>query len=189
VTARLPIVPTIIVAAACAIMIALGFWQLGKVESKAALIASYEAVSEQEASAAFPFEGDGEDVLFRRSTVTCERVTGAEPKAGTAANGAKGWVARVTCVSASGPEVIVDLGFTRDLELPSWEGGEVTGIIAAGPRLVADPPVAGLYPLAKPDPRDLPNNHLSYAVQWFVFAFTAFVIYVLALRSRRKRKG
>lgn len=60
----------------------------------------------------------------------------------------------------------------------------VDGVIAPGPRLVADPAAAGLVPLAKPDPRDLPNNHLSYAVQWFLFALTALVIYALALRRR-----
>ncbi|NBO00626.1 MAG: hypothetical protein EBV21_04095 [Betaproteobacteria bacterium] len=31
---------------------------------------------------------------------------------------------------------------------------------------------------------DLPNNHLSYAVQWFLFAFVALVIYALAVRKR-----
>ena len=58
-------------------------------------------------------------------------------------------------------------------------------MIAPGPRLVADPPVAGLQPMARPDPGDLPNNHLTYAGQWFFFALTALIIYVLALRRRR----
>ena len=39
--------------------------------------------------------------------------------------------------------------------------------------------------MARPDPSDLPNNHLAYAGQWFFFAITAFIIYVLALRRRR----
>ena len=30
----------------------------------------------------------------------------------------------------------------------------------------------------------IPNNHLSYAVQWFLFALTALVIYVLAVRKK-----
>jgi cytochrome oxidase assembly protein ShyY1 len=60
----------------------------------------------------------------------------------------------------------------------------VTGTIAPGPRLVADPPLAGLEANARPDPSDLPNNHLSYAVQWFLFAFVALVIYALAVRKR-----
>jgi surfeit locus 1 family protein len=82
--------------------------------------------------------------------------------------------------------VIVDLGFSRDLAAPAWTGGEVTGVIAPGPRLVADPPLAGLEAMTRPDPGELPNNHLAYAGQWFFFALTALVIYVLALRRRRR---
>ena len=78
--------------------------------------------------------------------------------------------------------VQVDIGFSRDLKSPQWRGGQIQGKIAPGPRLVADPPIAGLEPLAKPDPRDLPNNHLAYAGQWFFFALTALVIYFLAIR-------
>jgi len=37
---------------------------------------------------------------------------------------------------------------------------------------------------ASPDPRDIPNNHWSYAIQWFAFAATALIIYALALRRR-----
>ncbi|HNJ47416.1 MAG TPA: SURF1 family protein, partial [Novosphingobium sp.] len=36
---------------------------------------------------------------------------------------------------------------------------------------------------------DIPNNHLSYAVQWFLFAATALVIYGLALRKRLAARG
>ena len=78
----------------------------------------------------------------------------------------------------------VILGWSRDPKAPAWRGGEVMGVIAPGPRLVADPPLAGLAANARPDPSDIPNNHLSYAVQWFLFAATALVIYVLAVRKR-----
>ena len=50
--------------------------------------------------------------------------------------------------------------------------------------MVAIEPVAGLQPLAAPDPADLPNNHLAYAGQWFLFALTALVIYGLVLRQK-----
>jgi surfeit locus 1 family protein len=50
---------------------------------------------------------------------------------------------------------------------------------------VAAPPLAGLEANAIPDPAEIPNNHFAYAVQWFVFAATALVIYGLALRKRR----
>ena len=48
----------------------------------------------------------------------------------------------------------------------------------------ADPALGGLEANALPDPSDLPNNHLSYAVQWFAFALTALVIYAMVLRRR-----
>lgn len=182
---NLPIIPTVVVVAAAATMVWLGFWQLGRADEKAALIASYEAAGDT--AAEFPFAGTGEDVLFRRSSVDCSQITGRDPVAGTAANGAKGWAMRVECKTGDA-SVLVDLGFTRDLDAFAWEGGLVEGVIAPGPRLVADPAAGGLYPLAKPNPSDLPNNHLSYAGQWFFFALTALVIYFLAIRGRLNKR-
>ena len=47
----------------------------------------------------------------------------------------------------------------------------------------ASPP---LQPSAPPSIGDIPNNHLGYAFQWFFFAAAALVIYLLALRGRRR---
>lgn len=179
---RIPIIPTIIVVAAVLTMIGLGVWQLGRMGEKAQLLARYEAATVSADEVPYPMTGDGGDVWFRRSRVTCDAVTGIEAAAGTSASGQKGWVQRATCASG----VILDLGYSRDLAPPAWTGGEVRGVIAPGPRLVADPPVAGLQPLARPDPGDLPNNHLAYAGQWFFFGLTALIIYVLALRRRQR---
>ncbi|MEE4288527.1 MAG: SURF1 family cytochrome oxidase biogenesis protein [Erythrobacter sp.] len=186
---KVPILPTIIVAAAVLTMIALGIWQIGRADEKAALIARYSQATGTPDPVAFPLEGDGEAVWFRRSSVVCEEVLAIQPVAGTAANGAKGWAMRAQCRAGEGTQALIDLGFSRGLELPAWQGGEVTGIIAPGPRLIADPAIADLQPLAKPDPNDLPNNHIAYAGQWFFFALTALVIYVLALRARGSKKG
>ena len=83
---------------------------------------------------------------------------------------------------------MVTLGWSNIPAPPPWDGGEVAGTIApmgkTGVRVVADPPLAGLSANARPDPANLPNNHWSYAIQWFAFALTALVIYVLALRKR-----
>ena len=78
----------------------------------------------------------------------------------------------------------VVLGWSRDPRGPDWRGGEVMGVIAPGPRLVADPPLAGLEANRVPDPSEIPNNHFAYAIQWFLFAATALVIYALAVRKR-----
>jgi len=183
---RVPIIPTIIVLAAVVTMIGLGIWQLGRMEEKAALLARYAAAARAPAEVEFPLTGTGEDVWFRRARLSCAAVLGVEPVAGTSARGQKGWVQRARCAAGGDQPVLVDLGFTRALGPSGWQGGDVAGVIAPGPRLVADPPVAGLEPMARPDPADLPNNHLAYAGQWFFFALTALVIYVLALRRRRR---
>ena len=87
-----------------------------------------------------------------------------------------------------GGGVDVTLGWSSNPAPPQWAGGAVAGII--GPkakteiRVIADPPLAGLAANARPDPANIANNHLSYAVQWFLFALTALVIYALALRKR-----
>jgi surfeit locus 1 family protein len=181
---RVPIFATIVVIAAVLTMVALGVWQLGRRAEKEALLASYTAAAGENGVVPFPIPGDGADVWFRRSEVECLGAPVIEPVAGTAASGQKGWVQRASCKVSGDAVVPVDLGFSRDLAKPAWPGGKLTGVIAPGPRLVADPPIAGLQPMAKPDPGDLPNNHLAYAGQWFFFALTALVIYVLALRRR-----
>ncbi len=181
-TRRIPIIATIIVLAAVATMIALGVWQLGRMGEKADLLARYQSAASTSEEAVFPIQGDGAQAWFRRSRLTCENPAKIEPVAGTSARGAKGWVMRTTCASGA----LIDLGYSRDIAAPTWAGGDVTGVIAPGPRLVANPAVAGLEPMAAPDPGDLPNNHLAYAGQWFFFALTALVIYVLALRRKQR---
>ncbi|MCL9983747.1 MAG: SURF1 family protein [Erythrobacter sp.] len=185
-TRRVPIFSTIIVIAAVATMIALGVWQLGRRAEKEALLARYEAAAGTPAPVAFPLAGDGAGAWFRRSQVSCDRVVKIEAVSGTSLKGQKGWVQRATCAVGADAAVLVDLGYSRDIAKPAFAGGPITGIIAPGPRLVADPPMAGLQPMAAPDPGDLPNNHLAYAGQWFFFALTALIIYVLALRRRRR---
>jgi surfeit locus 1 family protein len=69
----------------------------------------------------------------------------------------------------------------------------VSGVIAPDSksrmRLVAAEPGPGLAASAIPSPDSIPNNHLSYAIQWFLFAGIAGAIYVLALRKREQASG
>ena len=188
-TQRLPIIPTIIVAAAIAVMISLGSWQLGRMDEKEALIAQAERNLSLTEMVEYPSTPDAlDDVLYRRTSIVCASASGATTTAGTSARGEKGLAQRILCQLADGQAIKVDLGFSRDPNPIEWGGGEVQGIIAPGGRVVAVDGIADLEPLAAPDPRDLPNNHLAYAGQWFFFALTALVIYILALR-RRSRVG
>ena len=187
---RVPVVPTAIVAFAIATMIALGFWQLDRKGEKEALIAHAEQALTIPTEIDYPRDPDRrEDALYRRTSVTCLSASGATTVAGTSRRGEKGVAQRVSCALADGGAATIDLGFSRDPAPITWSGGQVRGFIAPGGRIVATDPVAGLEPLALPDPRDLPNNHLAYAGQWFFFALTALVIYILALRRRRNPRS
>lgn len=184
---RLPVAPTLLVLVAVAIMIRLGFWQLDRMERKEALLARYATARELSADAPFPQSATaGESVLYRHSRIDCKEVTNATAKAGNNATGEAGLAHYASCRLAGGGRAEVVLGWSRDPMAPDWRGGNVMGVIAPGPRLVADPPLAGLEANAVPDPSEIPNNHLAYAVQWFLFAATAVVIYALAVRRRAR---
>ena len=187
----LPIVPTLLVLAAVATMIALGLWQLRRADEKAALLARYASVATLPGAVPWPQgEAAREAALYRRSAVNCTQVLAMRETAGRSAQGQSGWAHVARCRLADGAEAEIALGWSRQPHAPEWSGGPVTGFVAPagedGVRLVARPAQAGLAPLARPDPRDLPNNHLAYAGQWFFFALTALVVYVLALRRRAR---
>lgn len=189
-TARIPIIPTIIVGGAIAVMIALGFWQLGRMDEKDALIASAEAALQDGTLKPFPADGGGafEGSLYYRTAFECVEVLSQTAVAGRNERGRLGFAQIARCSTGRGPAE-VKLGWSLQPEPPQYEGGVVEGIIVPGgvddARVQASPPLAGLEPLASPDPRDLPNNHLAYAGQWFFFALTALIIYIIALRRRR----
>jgi surfeit locus 1 family protein len=185
VTRRVPILATLIVVAAAATMVALGVWQLRRAEWKAELIARYHAAQSMSAAVPWPrSEADLEHSLFRWSGFTCDRVLGIRVTAATSAGGEHGVAQIARCAIAGGGEAEVALGWSTPVETVQWQGGEVAGIIAPGGVLHAARVLPGLERLAPPDPNALPNNHLMYAGQWFFFALTALVIYVLALRKR-----
>jgi surfeit locus 1 family protein len=182
---RIPVIPTLLVLAAIAVMVRLGFWQLDRLHQKEALLAHYSAAETMSADVPFPQDAAAaEKVLYRHTTVDCREVANPSSIAGSNAAGEPGLAHVVDCTLADGGKARVVLGWSQNPANPVWSGGVVQGIVAPGPRLVADPPLAGLAANARPDPSALPNNHLSYAVQWFLFAVTALVIYALALRKR-----
>ncbi|MEQ8410909.1 MAG: SURF1 family protein [Erythrobacter sp.] len=189
---RLPVLPTILVLAAVATMIGLGIWQLGRMDEKAALIARYSDIADDAEPVPLRAEGPEsdwqDDYLYRRVSFMCDSVEGIRSTAGANARGAKGWVHVAECTIPGAGTVEVALGFSIEPDAPQWAGGAVTGIMGPGPKVVADPALAGLAQSAKPDPSDLPNNHLAYAGQWFFFALTALVIYGFALRARLRER-
>lgn len=189
---RIPVFASLVVLAAVAVMVRLGFWQLDRLEQKEALLARYAQA--QGLSSDVPWPADdaaAQLVLYRHTRITCGQVVNLRTIAGRSANDEAGWAHLATCELPGGGTAEVALGWSRDPADRTWGGGEVGGIIGpagTGAKLVASPPLAGLEQLAAPDPGDIPNNHLAYAWQWFLFALTALVIYAIALRARW-RKG
>ena len=188
VTRRIPVFATVVVLAAVATMVALGFWQLSRKAEKEALLARYSRASSLSSDVAWPqTAADYPRALYRRARIDCARVESIGAVAGRSSSGRSGWAHIAQCRLPDGREAAVALGWSERPESPPWQGGEVRGFVSPagkGVRLVAASPQAGLDQLAAPDPANIPNNHLAYAGQWFFFAATALVIYALALRRR-----
>lgn len=197
---RVPIVPTILVVAAAAIMITLGLWQgLVRLPEKEAQLAQL-AANPARPPVAFP-RGPDDRLLFRRTAADCREVLGIA-RAGA---GSAGYRLIADCRTQDGQAIKVQLGTTRDpLRDVRWTGGTVRGWIGHAPDatpmisrlfhrkpqemlLVADTPAPGLAANTRPDVGLVPNNHLAYAGQWLFFAVLACVIYGVALRRRGAR--
>ncbi|WPZ04042.1 SURF1 family cytochrome oxidase biogenesis protein [Blastomonas marina] len=206
---RLPIIPTIVVAAAVATMIALGIWQLGRGAERDRL---KQAMVERPTQPLldYPFGKAGDErYLFRRLRATCDEVTRIEVAGGKDAAGRTGWRQIATCVNrASGASFQTQIGVAeRPDTVVEWDGGVIEGLAAQGPddrgflerlsfrpsnraaMIVASEPKAGLKASRQPDPAEYENTSWAYAGQWFFFAFTALVIYAFALRRRWRERA
>ena len=201
---RWPLIPTILVLAVVAVMIALGIWQLQRKSEKEALIALYQRNVAMSSMVTYPELPPVSDAfLYRKSSVVCLEPVRWDPRSGTDRKGRSGIRMIADCrTGAEGPGVLVDVGIGDDFAPPKWTGGTVQGTIVPGPEqstvmeramgkavparamLIADQPVAGLRASAVPSADDTPNNHLAYAFQWFFFAIVALIIYILAVRRR-----
>jgi surfeit locus 1 family protein len=200
---RIPIVASTVVLLAVAAMIGLGIWQLQRLRWKEALVARYAAAATMQPVDFPSYEPVDPAVLFRRSAARCPGVARWAAEAGRGTSGKPGWRHIAICTAPAGRlPVRVDVGVSDDPAAPRWAGGTVIGTIGWAPQhgsmigrlwggeerrdpmIIADQPAQGLEASTPPSAADIPNNHLSYAVQWFFFAATAAVIYALALRRR-----
>jgi cytochrome oxidase assembly protein ShyY1 len=196
VTRRVPIIPTVVVAAAVALMIGLGIWQLQRAKWKEGLLDQY-AVAQKLPPIVWPTVPLKNDQLplFRHATGVCLRPVAKHAMAGENRQGEPGYVQVVDCATgAEGPGMSVEIGWSKDPNAKfNWRGGPVSGVIApdrrARMRLVAASAPPGLEPSAPPSTHSIPNNHRSYAVQWFSFAAIALIIYGLALRRRWREQA
>lgn len=207
---RIPLLPTLVVALAVAAMVALGIWQIRRAHWKDGLLASYQASRNAPDLYGIPVGADPDAIAFRHAHILCRVTTKETIVGGTDGSGRTGFRNIVGCALIDGRVIMADLGWKAinarpvlpaigqriegrgllipDAVLARRVLGETKGLVPL--LLVLDGGVQGLSPSVPPSIETIPNNHISYAVQWFLFAGVALVIYLLALyrRSSSHRK-
>jgi surfeit locus 1 family protein len=222
-------------AAALALLIGLGLWQMQRLEWKQGLIAQIEArthadpVTLKEAVAR---ARAGQDVSYLRVRVEGRFDNGKERYLYAVSDGPPGWHVITPLETPEGEVVLVDRGFVPNAfkEPSSRAQGEINDALAVT-GLARTPDTQGLFipdnepaenrwfwrdlgamsksmfpegapdiapfileaersdipggwPLGGQTRLDPPNNHLQYALTWFLLALCLVVIYVIYVRSR-----
>ena len=197
---RLPLIPTIVVITAVAIMISLGVWQIQRAKWKEALLARY-VQAERLPPITWPTEPlrDDQLPLFRQATGVCLRPVGKRAIAGENVAGETGYVQIIDCVTgAEGPGMSVEVGWSKDPNAKvNWSGGPVSGTIVpdrrSRMRLVAASAPPGLQPSRPPEISSVspitPAGHRGYAATWFSLAAIALIIYGFAVRKRLREES
>ncbi|MVZ98276.1 SURF1 family protein [Sphingorhabdus sp. IMCC26285] len=202
-----PLIPTILVSLAVATMVGLGIWQLQRKGMNEILLRQVSANISKPAIA-YPQLGPVDaSSLHRKSLVTCLRVVRWVEDSGSDNMGNTGTRYLAECATgAEGPGALIVAGISnRPNEKVDWNGGLVEGVITTEPdrqsmiaklfgsKVILRPMLVsktGLGGLRTPEPPSLSKirskiaNNGSYAVQWFLFAAAAAIIYGLALRKK-----
>ena len=207
-----PIAATLLTLVMVPILLGLSYWQFEiRLPWKAALIAQLEAarglppVTAQDYFHAMLGEAD---LQYRRAGVDCRpgRVKPYDTKGGTSAaggadGGTGGFLILVDCNDPArhrSPDLVVVAGWTlRPDKIGMIEvDTRFTGTLIEHPygkepgrpqfMLIPTTAVAPLAPSRIPTPGDLPDNHLSYALQWLAFAVTLAAVYLVYLRQWRR---
>jgi surfeit locus 1 family protein len=200
---RIPIFPTLLTIVMLAVLVSLGVWQLQRREWKAALIAQLEAAQTQPLLQPVDFlramQGEA-SVQYRRAELPCSpgRVLPYDLKGGSSLSGVSGYLVLVSCrPNRKPPDIVAVAGWTQRPDAAAVELVVDTvfrGTIIERPygdaptrpqfMLIPDTAVPPLERSRMPTPADLPDNHLSYAGQWFGLAGVLIIIYGLWLRGR-----
>lgn len=196
---RLPLIPTIVVIAAVAVMVGLGIWQMQRAKWKEALLARY-AQAERLPPITWPTVPlrDEQLPLFRHATGVCLRPAGKRAIAGENVAGETGYAQIIDCVTgAEGLGMSVQVGWSKDPNAKvNWSGGPVSGIIVpdrrSRMRLVAASAPPGLQRSKPPEVSSVspvtPAGHRGYAATWFSLAAIALIIYGIAVRKRLREE-
>jgi surfeit locus 1 family protein len=202
---RLPLFPTLLTFVMLTVLISLGIWQLERRAWKHELIRQLEA-----AQSLPPLEPEDflaamtgpTSVQYRRAELPCSpgTVLPYDLKGGSSSGGESGYLLLVSCrPNNRPPDIVAVAGWTKRPDAartPIMVDTVFKGLIIERPygdargrpqfMLIPDTAVPPLQPSRMPTPQDLPDNHLSYAGQWFGLAVVLASIYGLWLRRRLK---
>lgn len=202
-----PLAPTLLTLVMLPILLALSYWQYAiRLPWKAALIARLEAARTLPPVTAHDYTQamiGAADLQYRRAEVDCRpgRVRPYDVKGGTSAGDDGGFLVLVDCndpARARRPDLVVVAGWTlrpdtvAALDLDTHFSGTLIehpyGTAPGRPQFMLIPTTAvpPLAPSRVPTPGDLPDNHLSYALQWLAFAVTLAAVYLVYLRQWRR---
>jgi surfeit locus 1 family protein len=200
---RIPLLPTVVVVALVAVLAGLGTWQLQRREWKAGLIVQLEAAQTLPLLEPIDFQRamQGEtSVQYRRAELPCSpgKVLPYDLKGGSSIGGKSGFLVLVSCrPNRRPPDIVAVAGWTQRADAfrtavmvdTIFKGVVIERPYGDAPgrpqfMLIPDTAVPPLKPSRIPTPADLPDNHLSYAGQWFGLAAVLVAIYVLWLRRR-----
>jgi surfeit locus 1 family protein len=203
VSRRIPVIPTVMTLVMLAILISLGVWQLQRRDWKAGLIAEAKAAQSLpllEPEDYFRAMAGEASVQYRRAELPCTpgEVLPYDIRGGSSAGGTSGYYVLVSCrPNKKPPDIVAVAGWTQRPDaarVPVLVDTLFQGTIIEHPygkaegrpqfMLIAENPVAGLGKPRLPTPDDLPDNHFSYALQWFAFAGVLAIIYAIWLRRR-----
>ena len=181
----LPAGPTILVAVALPVLIALGIWQLHRLQWKEALRVRLAAAPKLAVLDHPDLTRPGLD--FRRAVIDCRPVAQPMVRGGRNLRGDIGYSYILRC---AGGRLSLDAGWARRPDLkPFALAASYPGMLREHPgpdyTLISARALPPLVPSAPPTVDEVPNSHLSYAIQWFFFAAVLGAIYGLYVRSWR----
>ena len=186
---RLPLFPTLLTFVMLTVLISLGIWQLQRRTWKHELIRQLEAAQTLPPLEAADFLAamtGPKSVQYRRAELPCSpgTVLPYDLKGGSSAGGESGYLLLVSCrPNNRPPDIVAVAGWTKRPDAartPLTVDTVFNGLIIERPygaapgrpqfMLIPDTAVPPLEPSQMPTPQDLPDNHLSYAGQWFGLA-------------------
>ena len=205
---RVPVFATLIVLIMVTVLASLGTWQLQRREWKRGLIAQLEMAPRLPMLEPQDFNdamNGTRSIQYRRAELPCSpgTVLPYDVKGGSSVSGESGYILLVSCrPNRQATDIVVVAGWTTRpdaVRIPLTVDTVFTGLVIEKPygdaagrpqfMLIPDTAVVPLTPSARPDSASLPDNHLSYAGQWFGLAGALVAIYGVWLRRRMVAAG